>query len=243
MVARLGGGEPLGQGPRGPGLRGTTVRQWWPGGARKALPAWRTTSAGRTNRRGPCRGIGGGRSPGCGPSGGAHQQLPRRWSARCRQSRTCRGGWGWPGSGPSRRSPWSTAPSTTAVLAAATRWIARPGGGQTGDHNRFRRQEAQGAVSEPALGAGPAARVDPALPPQTNGKAERFIRTCLASWAYAAAYRTSLQRAQALPDWLRYDNTERHQTALGFTTPRRRLAEIRHRCTMSTPIAPSTPRM
>ena len=65
--------------------------------------------------------------------------------------------------------------------------------------------------------------------PQTNGKAERFIRTCLASWAYAAAYRSSLHRAQALPDWLRYYNTERCHTALGFTTPRQRLAAIRHR--------------
>lgn len=61
--------------------------------------------------------------------------------------------------------------------------------------------------------------------PQTNGKAERFIRTCLARWAYAAAYRTSLQRATALPEWLRYYNTERPHTALGFITPAQRLAE------------------
>lgn len=31
--------------------------------------------------------------------------------------------------------------------------------------------------------------------PQTNGKAERFIRTCLAEWAYQRAYPTSVARA------------------------------------------------
>lgn len=63
--------------------------------------------------------------------------------------------------------------------------------------------------------------------PQTNGKAERFIRTCLARWAYVAAYRSSLERAAALPEWLRYYNRERPHTALGFTTPAQRLAKLR----------------
>jgi hypothetical protein len=34
--------------------------------------------------------------------------------------------------------------------------------------------------------------------PQTNGKAERFIRTMLGGWAYGAIYRTSDERAAAL---------------------------------------------
>jgi transposase InsO family protein len=34
--------------------------------------------------------------------------------------------------------------------------------------------------------------------PQTNGKAERFIRTMLYGWAYAAVYRSSKERAAAL---------------------------------------------
>ena len=38
--------------------------------------------------------------------------------------------------------------------------------------------------------------------PKTNGKAERFIQTCLREWAYARAYETSDQRADHLPDWL-----------------------------------------
>jgi transposase InsO family protein len=38
--------------------------------------------------------------------------------------------------------------------------------------------------------------------PQTNGKAERFIRTLLAGWAYGAIYRTSQERTRALDGWL-----------------------------------------
>lgn len=60
--------------------------------------------------------------------------------------------------------------------------------------------------------------------PQTNGKAERFIRTLLHEWAYAQAYRHSRFRAAALPGYLRFYNTERRHSALGFTTPAERLA-------------------
>jgi transposase InsO family protein len=38
--------------------------------------------------------------------------------------------------------------------------------------------------------------------PRTNGKAERFIRTLLAGWAYGAIYRDSGERCRALPGWL-----------------------------------------
>jgi transposase InsO family protein len=34
--------------------------------------------------------------------------------------------------------------------------------------------------------------------PQTNGKAERFIRTMLGGWAYGAIYRSSEERTRAL---------------------------------------------
>jgi transposase InsO family protein len=36
--------------------------------------------------------------------------------------------------------------------------------------------------------------------PQTNGKAERFIRTMLSGWAYGAIYRSSSERTAALTD-------------------------------------------
>ncbi len=38
--------------------------------------------------------------------------------------------------------------------------------------------------------------------PQTNGQAERFIRTLTAGWAYGAIYRTSAERTAALDGWL-----------------------------------------
>jgi len=38
--------------------------------------------------------------------------------------------------------------------------------------------------------------------PQTNGKAERFIRTMLAGWAYGAIYGSSRERTAALDGWL-----------------------------------------
>ncbi len=55
--------------------------------------------------------------------------------------------------------------------------------------------------------------------PQTNGKAERFIRTMLAGWAYGAIYRTSHERTQALDGWLHYYNHHRRHTALGRQAP------------------------
>lgn len=61
--------------------------------------------------------------------------------------------------------------------------------------------------------------------PQTNGMAERFIRTLLTEWAYAQAYRTSGWRTVALPRYLTYYNTQRRHNALGFRTPAQRLAE------------------
>jgi transposase InsO family protein len=59
--------------------------------------------------------------------------------------------------------------------------------------------------------------------PQTNGKAERFIGTMLGGWAYARAYRTSNQRTQALPKWLRYYNEQRPHRSLGMRSPAQRL--------------------
>jgi transposase InsO family protein len=61
--------------------------------------------------------------------------------------------------------------------------------------------------------------------PQTNGKAERFIRTVVTEWAYARPYRTSLARASALTDFLSYYNRRRRHSALGYRTPAQRLTE------------------
>jgi transposase InsO family protein len=61
--------------------------------------------------------------------------------------------------------------------------------------------------------------------PQTNGKAERFIRTLLGGWAYGAIYRTSSERNAALDGWLWHYNHHRRHSALGHKAPIARLAE------------------
>jgi transposase InsO family protein len=61
--------------------------------------------------------------------------------------------------------------------------------------------------------------------PQTNGKAERFIRTLLGGWAYGAIYRTSSERTAALDGWLWHYNHQRRHSALGHKPPIARLAE------------------
>ena len=55
--------------------------------------------------------------------------------------------------------------------------------------------------------------------PRTNGKAERFIRTLLAGWAYGAIYRSSQERTQALDGWLWQYNHRRRHSALGHQPP------------------------
>ena len=62
--------------------------------------------------------------------------------------------------------------------------------------------------------------------PQTNGKAERFIRTMLAGWAYGAIYATSTQRTAALDGWLWHYNHRRRHQALGRQAPITRLNNL-----------------
>jgi transposase InsO family protein len=55
--------------------------------------------------------------------------------------------------------------------------------------------------------------------PQTNGKAERFIRTLLNGWAYGAIYASSRERSRALDGWLWHYNHQRRHSALGHQPP------------------------
>ena len=55
--------------------------------------------------------------------------------------------------------------------------------------------------------------------PQTNGKAERFIRTMLAGWAYGQVYGSSRERTNALDGWLWHYNHRRRHSALGHQPP------------------------
>ncbi len=54
--------------------------------------------------------------------------------------------------------------------------------------------------------------------PRTNGKAERFIKTLQAGWAYARLYRSSSERAAALPAFID-DYSHRRSPTLGGHTP------------------------
>ena len=55
--------------------------------------------------------------------------------------------------------------------------------------------------------------------PQTNGKAERFIRTLINGWAYGAVYASSAERTHALDGWLWHYNHRRRHSALGHRPP------------------------
>lgn len=55
--------------------------------------------------------------------------------------------------------------------------------------------------------------------PQTNGKAERFIRTLLDEWAYARLYPSNEERIQALATWVDFYNARRPHTGLRGQAP------------------------
>jgi transposase InsO family protein len=62
--------------------------------------------------------------------------------------------------------------------------------------------------------------------PQTNGKAERFIRTMLGGWAYGALYGTNRERTAALDGWLYTYNHHRRHKSIGRQPPITRLNNL-----------------
>jgi transposase InsO family protein len=62
--------------------------------------------------------------------------------------------------------------------------------------------------------------------PQTNGKAERFIRTMLGGWAYGAIYRDSAERTAALDGWLWTYNHRRPHQAIEREPPIKRVNNL-----------------
>ena len=61
--------------------------------------------------------------------------------------------------------------------------------------------------------------------PQTNGKAERFIKTLLDEWAYARPYSSDPERLSVLPDWVRFYNHGRPHTAIDGLVPHQALVD------------------
>lgn len=59
--------------------------------------------------------------------------------------------------------------------------------------------------------------------PQTNGKAERFIKTALNEWAYARSYPSSEERARRLQPWTHQYNWHRPHGSLNSMPPISRL--------------------
>ena len=55
--------------------------------------------------------------------------------------------------------------------------------------------------------------------PQTNGKADRFIQTCLREWAYGRIWANSAERTAWLPSFPSDCNARRPHSALGYKSP------------------------
>ena len=63
--------------------------------------------------------------------------------------------------------------------------------------------------------------------PETNGKAERFIKTMLEDWAYAVPCRSSSKRRRQLPVWPhRYNHQRRHGSLAGLPPASRLPARV-----------------
>jgi transposase InsO family protein len=80
--------------------------------------------------------------------------------------------------------------------------------------------------AEACAGQGITVKKTRAYRPQTNGKAERFIRTLLERWAYAYPYAHESERLAALPVALDFYNRFRPHRALGGLAPLQRVNNL-----------------
>jgi transposase InsO family protein len=69
--------------------------------------------------------------------------------------------------------------------------------------------------------------VTPPYTPRWNGKAERFIQTMKAEWAYAHEWPSSAVRARALSSWIRTYNRRRLHSGIGDRPPISRVHNVR----------------
>lgn len=83
-------------------------------------------------------------------------------------------------------------------------------------------------VFQQALAAAGARHIlTPPYTPRWNGKAERFIQTMKAEWAYAHEWPSSAARARALTSWVRTYNRRRLHSSLGNRPPISRVHNVR----------------
>jgi transposase InsO family protein len=86
----------------------------------------------------------------------------------------------------------------------------------------------RGAAFQAALARSGARQiVIPPYTPRWNGKAERFIGTLKAEWAYAHEWPSSTARARALSSWVRTYNRRRLHSSLGDRPPISRVHNVR----------------
>jgi transposase InsO family protein len=121
--------------------------------------------------------------------------------------------------------PDETAASAIAFLSACERFYAQHGiriERVLTDNGTCFKLRWQHACEQRSIGV----RKTRPFRPQTNGKAERFIRTLLECWAYAHPYNTEQERANALPNALNSYNRRRRHRALGGQTPLQRVNNL-----------------
>jgi transposase InsO family protein len=121
--------------------------------------------------------------------------------------------------------PDETADSSTAFLHELVRFYAAQGIDVervlTDNGTCFKRRWAEACAAH-----GIAVRKTRPYRPQTNGKAERFIRTLLERWAYAYPYRRESERLAVLAPALDFYNRFRPHRALGGLTPLQRVNNL-----------------
>lgn len=122
--------------------------------------------------------------------------------------------------------PDETGPTTAGFLRRAVAWYAAQGivvqRLLTDNGGAYR----SAPLAIAALDLGVSQRFTQPYRPQTNGKAERFIRTLLTEWAYATAYGRSGWRTRALRPYLSYYNHDRRHSALNDQPPASRLPAV-----------------
>jgi len=121
--------------------------------------------------------------------------------------------------------PDETSESSVAFLSELVRFYAAHGIAVervlTDNGTCFKRRWAEACAAQ-----GIAVRKTRPYRPQTNGKAERFIRTLLERWAYAYPYARESERQALLAPTLDFYNRFRPHRALGGLTPLQRVNNL-----------------